>query len=145
MSAVQRPSPLRRAVVLLLLTAGLVFGAALPSWASFTEAVALPQTAVSTPTVAVQGNLTARATCVSGTATLTVSWNASTAPRVSGYRVVLWLGGAWQEAGTVTTTTWTGRTSTTYVTDYVMTFVVWTQTPYGWTGESARSARVVCS
>ena len=45
----------RRAVVLLLLTAGLVVGGAFPSWASFTDAVALPQMTVSTATLAVPG------------------------------------------------------------------------------------------
>ncbi|MCW2741729.1 MAG: hypothetical protein JWR45_2151 [Blastococcus sp.] len=145
MTAVHRPSPLRRAAVLLLLTAGLVLGAALPSWASFTEAVALPQMTVSTPTLAVPGVPTARATCVASTATVTVNWNASTAPRVSGYKVRLWLGAAWQDVTTVTGTTWTGNTSTTYVNDYVMTFTVWTMTPYGWTAESAHTAQVLCS
>jgi hypothetical protein len=135
----------RRAAVLLLLTAGLFFGAALPSWASFTDAVSTPQMTISTPTLQVPGIPTARATCVGSTATVTVNWNASTAPRVSGYRVRLWLGAAWQDVTTVTGTTWSGNTSTTYVTGYVMTFTVWIQTPYGWTAESAHTAQVFCS
>ena len=135
----------RRAVVLLVLTVGLVAGAALPSWASFTDAVALPQMTVATPTLEVPGDPTARATCQGNTATVTVNWNDSTAPRVSGYRVRLWLGAAWQDVATVAGTTWTGTTSTTYVTGYVMTFTVWTLTPYGWTAESTHSARVLCS
>jgi hypothetical protein len=145
MTAVQRSSPVRRAAVLLLLTAGLVFGAALPSWASYTEAVALPQMNVSTPTLEVPGIPTARATCSGGTASVTMNWNASAAPRVSGYRVRLWLGGAWQDVTTVAGTTWTGSTSTTFVNSYVMTFTVWTLTPYGWTAESAHTAQVLCS
>ena len=84
MTAVHSSSLVRRAAVLLLLTVGLVFGAALPSWASYTEAVALPQMTVSTPTLVVPGIPTARATCSGSTATVTVNWNASTAPRVSG-------------------------------------------------------------
>jgi hypothetical protein len=138
-------TPFRRAAVLLLLTAGLVFGAALPSWASFTDAVALPQMTVSTPTVESPGVPTARATCSGSTATVTVNWNASTAPQVSGYKVRLWLGAAWQDVTTVAGTTWTGNTSTTFVNGYVMTFTVWTVTPYGWTAESAHTARVLCS
>ena len=92
MTAVQRTSHVRRAAVLLLLTAGLVFGAALPSWASFTDAVAVQPT-VATADVAVQGTPTARATCSGSDATVSLSWNASTAPRVSGYLVRLWLNG----------------------------------------------------
>ena len=145
MTAVHSMSLVRRAAVLLLLTAGLVLGAALPSWASFTEAVALPQTTVATANVVVPGVPTGRAACNGGTATITVNWNASSAPRVSGYRVRLWLGNAWQDVSTVTGTSWTGTTSTTYVTGYVMTFTVWTLTPYGWTAESAHSAQVLCS
>ena len=145
MNVVHRPGLLRRVAVLLLLTAGLVVGAALPSWASFTEAVALPQMTVSTPTLQVPGIPTARATCVSGTATVTLNWNASTAPRVSGYKVRLWLGQAWQDVTTVAGTSWSGNTSTTYVNGYVMTFTVWTLTPYGWTAESAHTAQVLCS
>ena len=76
---------------------------------------------------------------------MTVNWNASTAPRVSGYKVRLWLGNAWQDVPTVTGTTWTGTTSTTYVNSYVMTFTVWTLTPYGWTAESTHSAQVFCA
>jgi hypothetical protein len=144
-TAVQRPRLVRRAAALLLLTAGLLLGAALPSWASFADPVALPQATVSTAKLDVPGVPTGRATCSGSTATVTVSWNASTAPRVSGYRVRLWLGNAWQDVTTVTGTTWTGSTSTTYVNGYVMTFTVWTLTPYGWTAESAHSAQVLCS
>jgi hypothetical protein len=126
MNAVHHPGLFRRAAVLLLLTAGLVVGAAFPSWASFTDAVPLSQMTVTT-------------------ATLTVTWNASAAPRVSGYRVRLYLNAAWQDVTTVTGTTWTGNTSTTYVTGYAMTFTVWTLTPYGWTAESVHTARVLCA
>jgi predicted ribosomally synthesized peptide with SipW-like signal peptide len=143
MNAVSSPSLARRAAVLLLLAAGLVLGAALPSWASFTDSVAV-QTTVTTADLEVPAP-TARATCSGGTAAVTVNWNASTAPRVSGYKVRLWLGAAWQDTGTVTGTTWSGNTSTTYVNGYVMTFTVFTLTPYGWTAESAHSAQVFCT
>ncbi|HEY0506995.1 MAG TPA: hypothetical protein VGD12_02925 [Blastococcus sp.] len=145
MNAVHHPGLFRRAAVLLLLTAGLVVGAAFPSWASFTDAVSLSQMTVTTPTLEVPGVPTARATCVGTTATVTVTWNASAAPRVSGYRVRLYLNAAWQDVTTVTGTTWTGNTSTTYVTGYAMTFTVWTLTPYGWTAESVHTARVLCA
>lgn len=145
MTAVHSASLVRRAAVLLLLTAGLILGAAAPSWASFTAAVAVPQTTVATANVVVPGIPTGSATCSGNTATVTVNWNASTAPRVSGYKVRLWLGNAWQDVTTVTGTTWTGNTSTTYVNSYVMTFTIWTQTPYGWTAESAHTAQIPCS
>jgi hypothetical protein len=136
---------IRRATVLLLLTAGLFFGAALPSWASFTDSVATPQMTISTPTLQVPGTPTARATCTATTATITLNWNASTAPRVSGYKVRLWLNTSWQDVTTVAGTTWTGNTQLGYVTGYTMTFSVFTQTPYGWTAESTHTAQVLCS
>ena len=146
MTAVQRPSLHRRAAVLLLLTAALVLGAALPSWASFADQVALAQTTVSTPTLTVPGTPTASATCdlTAEVATVTVNWNASTAPRISGYKIRVYLNAAWQDVTTVPGTTWTGNISTRYVTGYTMTYTVWIQTPYGWTAESAHTARVVC-
>ena len=145
MTADPRPTLRRRAAVLLLLTAALVLGAALPSWAAFTDEVAVPQ-AVSTATVAVPGTPSASATCGRNTATVSLSWNASTAPRVSGYLVRVYLNDAWQEVTTVgpTSTTWQGTTDTFYVDNYSMTMTVWTQTRYGWTAESARTARIVC-
>jgi hypothetical protein len=100
---------------------------------------------IATADLQVPGVPTARATCSGGTAAVTVNWNASTAPRVSGYKVRLWLGAAWQDVTTVAGTTWSGNTSTTYVNGYVMTFTVFTQTPYGWTAESAHTAQVLCS
>ncbi len=145
MTAVHRPTLLRRAAALLLLTAALVLGAALPSWASFTDEVAVPQ-AVSTATVAVPGLPSAKATCTRNTATVSLSWNASTAPRVSGYLVRVYLNDAWQDVTTVgpTSTTWQGTTDTFYVNNYSMTMTVWAQTQYGWTAESVRTARIVC-
>ena len=135
----------RRVAVLLLLTTGLVLGAALPSWASYTAAVAVPQMTVSTPTVVVPGVPTAQATCTATTAAITLTWNASTAPRVSGYKVRYWLNNSWQDVTTVSGTSWTGNTQLGYVTGYTMTFTVWTMSPYGWTAESAHTAQVLCS
>ena len=145
MTTATRPARRRRAAVLLLLTAGLVLGAALPSWASFTDQVAVQQT-VSTATVAVPGVPSAKATCGRNSATVSLSWNASTAPRVSGYLVRVYLNDAWQDVTTVgpTATTWQGTTDTFYVDNYSMTMTVTTQTQYGWTAESVRTARIVC-
>ena len=145
MTAAHRLPLPRRAVVLLLLTAGLVLGAAVPSWASFTDTVAVSQS-VATAEVAVPGTVASRTTCSGNTATVTLNWNASAAPRVTGYRVRLYLGNAWQEVTNLsaTATTWQGSIDTYYVDNYSTTFTVWTFTEYGWTAESARTARITC-
>ena len=137
---------LRRAVVLVLLVAGLVVGLSLPSWATFSDSATV-STTVATTTVGPPTNLTSRTKCVGNDATVTLTWNASTAPRVSGYRIrVHFGGGAYQDQTTVaaTATTWTGTTPVIYVNNYTMTFTVWTLTQYGWTAESAPTARIVC-
>jgi hypothetical protein len=137
---------IRRAAVLVLLVAGLVLGSSLPSWATFTDTAAV-STTVATGTVAPPTGLTARTTCTTDTATVNLTWKASTSARVSGYRIrVHFGGGAYQDQTTVgaTATTWQGTTNKSYTTTYTMTFTVWTVTDYGWSAESAHTARIVC-
>jgi hypothetical protein len=146
MSADRTRTSMRRAAVLLLLVAGLVVGSSLPSWAVFSDSSSV-QATVATATVAPPANLTARTRCTGSDATVTLTWGASTAPRVSGYRIrVHFGGGAYQDQTTVaaTATTWTGTTPLIYVNNYTLTFTVWTLTQYGWTKESAPTARIVC-
>ncbi len=137
---------MRRAAILVLLIAGLVLGSSLPSWADFSTS-ATASTTVATATTVPPTNLTARTRCSGGDATVTLTWSASTSTRVSGYRIrVHFGGGAYQDQTTVapTATTWQGTTPTIYVNGYTMTFTVWTLTQYGWTAESAHTARIVC-
>jgi hypothetical protein len=137
---------IRRAAVLVLLVAGLVLGSSLPSWATFTDTAAV-STTVATGTVAPPTNLTSHTTCTATTATVSLAWNASTSARVSGYLIrVHFGGGAYQDQTTVgpTVTTWQGTTNKANVTNYTMTFTVWTVTDYGWSAESAHTARIVC-
>jgi hypothetical protein len=66
---------------------------------------------------------------------------------VSGYRIrVHFGGGAYQDQTTLapSVTTWNGSTDVYYVNNYTMTFTVWTLTDYGWTAESAHTARILC-
>ena len=144
-----RPDPratgLRRAALLVVLVAVLIGGSAWPSWAGYTDAARV-DTTIATATIAPPTALTARARCQGNTATVTVDWAASTSERVSGYRVRLYLNSSWQDQATVgpAATTWQGTTDTYYVTNYTMTFSVWTLTQHGWAAESVRTARVVC-
>lgn len=146
MTAVTASTHFRRVATLTLLTAALVLGSCLPSWAAFTEAVQLPQMTVSTPSVAVPGPVTSSVRCTGNTATVTLSWTASTAPQVTGYRPRIYLNAAYQDQPTVSssTTTWQGSIDVFYVNNYTMTFSVWTLTEYGWTAESARTVRILC-
>jgi hypothetical protein len=146
MTAILGSAHVRRAATLLVLTAALVLGACLPSWAAYTEAVALPQMTVSTAVVAVPGNVSSSVRCTGNTATVTLNWTASTASGVSGYRPRIYLNAAYQDQPSVssTTTTWQASIDVFYVNNYTVTFSVWTLTDYGWTAESARTVRIVC-
>jgi hypothetical protein len=146
MNARRTSTPVRRVAVLALLVAALVLGSSLPSWASFSDAAAV-NTTVETATVVPPTNLTSRTKCVGSDATVTLNWSASTSTRVSGYRIrVHFGGGAYQDQTTLaaTATTWSGTTPVFYVNNYTMTFTVWTLTQYGWTAESAHTARILC-
>jgi hypothetical protein len=137
---------IQRAVVLVLLVAGLVVGSCLPSWASFTDSTAVGTT-ISTATVAPPGNFSARTSCRGSNATVTLSWTLSPSARVSAYRVRAHFGGgAYQDQPTVgpTTNSWSGTTDVFYVNNYTMTFTVWTETAYGWSAETAHTPRIVC-
>ena len=123
-----------------------VLGSSLPSWASFSDTAAV-STTVSTATVAPPAGVTATVTkCTGNTAYVRLDWTASTAARVSGYRVRVYLGNAYQDQAPVAAgaTTWQAGIDTYYLNNYVMTFTVWTLTEYGWTAESPRTAQVVC-
>jgi hypothetical protein len=146
MNVIRSSTTVRRAAILVLLIAGLVLGSSLPSWAAFSDSTAA-STTVATATIVPPTNLTARTKCAGGDATVTLNWSASTSARVSGYRIrVHFGGGAYQDQTTVaaTATTWQGTTPAIYVNSYTMTFTVWTLTSYGWTAESAHTARIVC-
>ena len=139
-------TPVRRAAVLVLLTAGLVAGSSLPSWATYSDSTAVTTT-VATDTVVPPANLTARTKCAGGDATVTLNWSASTSSRVSGYRIrVHFGGGAYQDQTTLaaTATTWQGTTPDFYVNNYTVTVIVWTLTDYGWSAESAPTPRILC-
>ena len=141
-----RPGVRRTGVLLLLLTAAVVVGSSVPSWATYTDTAAV-STTVATATVAPPAGLRSSVQkCTGNSASVRLDWTASTSARVSGYRIRVHLGGAWQDQGTVgaTTTTWQGAADRFYVDNYTMTFSVWTLTDYGWTAESARTERIVC-
>jgi hypothetical protein len=136
----------KRAAVLVVLTTGLIAASALPSWADWSDATTAGTTVV-TETVGSPTNLTSRTSCRGQTATVNLNWRAGTGKRVSGHLVrVHFGGGAYQNQATLgaTATSWTGTTDVFYLNNYSLTFTVWTLTEYGWTAESAHTARILC-
>jgi hypothetical protein len=75
-----------------------------------------------------------------------VSWTASTSRSISGYVVSAHpFGGPGQAmAQTSASTTWAGARVTAYNLDYAAALSVTTLTSYGWTAQSAQTARLSC-
>jgi hypothetical protein len=75
-----------------------------------------------------------------------LSWTASASRGVSGYVVSAHpYGGAGQPlAQTPASTTWAGARVSAYNLDYAATLTVTTLTSYGWTAQSAQTARLSC-
>ena len=75
-----------------------------------------------------------------------MSWTASASRGVSGYVVSAHpYGGAGQAmAQTAATTTWASGRVSAYNLDYAATLSVTTLTSYGWTAQSAQTARLAC-
>ncbi len=109
------------------------------------ESVATHTGSVATATVAPPTGITVTTTCDTVTATMQVSWTASTEARTTGYRVTL------QRPGftplvvdtNVVTTSVQMQDAKSRVDD-VGTFTVTTLTDTPWTGLSARTAPVNC-
>jgi hypothetical protein len=140
---------MRRTIAFIALLAAVVLTTSAPAAASFSKSRALPTTTISTATVAAPTNVNALlASCSNGRwMSVTVSWDRTTSPRVSGYAVK-----AYRSDGQVTTVAQVGDTTTTADTTVdklssgstSVTFTVTTLTSYGWTAESSRSGQMTC-
>lgn len=140
---------IRRILALVAVAAAVVVGTNAPALASFGKMRALPTTTVSTATVVAPTGVTALLASCSNARwmSVTVSWDPSTSPKVSGYTVK-----AFRSDGQVAVVAQTGATATTADTTVdklstgstSVTFTVTTLTSYGWAAESARSGQMTC-
>lgn len=141
-------STVRRAAVVAGLAAGLVAATVAPAAAQFSASTSL-QTSVTTATVAAPGNVqAARTICTNNQYfslyTGTISWTPSDARDVTGYTVRRHLPNGSSEvvARPDADATWAlhlgGGGGTTYV------YSVTTETAYGWTAQSGRTAPITC-
>ena len=135
---------IRRAVVLAAVGSVLATVAVGTAQAVF-ESTAAQTGSVATATVAPPTGITVTTTCDTLTATMSVSWTASSESRTTGYRVTL------QRPGFTPVTVNTGSTTTSVQVqdaknrvDDVGTFTVTTLTDTPWTGPSAKTSPVSC-
>jgi hypothetical protein len=138
---------IRRGLLLLALVAGIVAaGSAGPALASFQATAPVSLGTVTTATVAVPGSVVGKVTCTSPKATMSVTWQRSTAPRVSGYRITVYYSDGFVQTApaTATATSWSVQTDLYNVTAYSVRFSVTTLTDYGWTAESPLTVSYTC-
>jgi hypothetical protein len=135
---------IRRGLVLLGLTAAVVIGASVPASATFADAVAVTTT-VATTTVAAPANFVGKLTC-GRPATMSATWTASATPRVSGYLISVYFSDGFVQTVQLgpTATSWSATIDPYYVTAYSIQYSVTTQTSYGWSKESPRTAGFQC-
>ena len=118
-----------------------------PAQASFGDSTATPVMQVTTTTVAAPGNVKGSLTCGSTSATMAATWTASGTPQVSGYVVSVYFNDGYVQTVPLpaTATSWSQGIGIFYVTGAgTVQYTVTTQTSYGWTKESARTAVFHC-
>jgi hypothetical protein len=117
-----------------------------PAQASFADSAAVPTMQVTTTTVAAPGDVKGSLTCGSTSATMAASWTASTTPNPSGYLVTVYFSDGYTQTVPLaaTATSWSAAIGIYNVTTYSVQYSVTTQTSYGWTKESARTAWFHC-
>ena len=101
---------------------------------------------IGTATIAAPGSFTGSLACGTSNSTMSASWTASSARSVSGYLITVYFSDGFKQTVQLasTATTWSASISTFNVTAYQVQYSVTTQTSYGWTKESAKTAWFGC-
>jgi hypothetical protein len=135
----------RRLLVLLALVPAVILGASLPAMASFSAGTAPVTTTINTTVVAPPTNVVGKLACAA-TSTMSATWTKSTSARVSGYLVSVYFSDGFIQTVQLasTATSWSATIDEYYVIAYSVQYTVTTQTDYGWTKESARTAAFKC-
>ncbi|MCU1670153.1 MAG: exported protein of unknown function [Blastococcus sp.] len=135
----------RRLLVLLALVPAVILGASLPAMASFSARTAPVTTTINTNVVAPPTNVVGKLACAA-TSTMSATWTKSTSGRVSGYLVSVYFSDGFIQTVQLaaTATSWSATIDQYYVTAYSVQYTVTTQTDYGWTKESPRTAAFKC-
>jgi hypothetical protein len=117
-----------------------------PAQAAFGDSATAPAMQVTTTTVAAPTNFAGSLTCTRTDATMAATWSPSNTPNVSGYVVTVYFSDGYTQTASLaaTATSWSSAIGIYNVTAYSVQFSVTTQTSYGWTKESTRSAWFHC-
>ena len=138
-------SAIRRLPVVLGLTMAVLIGGIIPASATFTETSAVA-TAISTARVEPARSVVGTLTCGNPTATMGVTWQASTSPRISGYRVTVYFSDGFVQTVEVgpSVRSWSSTIGMYYVTAFSIEYSVTAVTDYGWFKESGRQGPFRC-
>jgi hypothetical protein len=136
---------IRRAFVLLGILAGLLVSTSLPASATFSRSSALPTTTINTMIVAAPGSVVGNLACAA-TSTMSVTWTASTTPRISGYLITVYFSDGFTQTVQLAAnaTSWTKTIAEYNVTAYSIQYSVTAQTDYSWSKESAKTGSFQC-
>jgi len=134
----------RRSLALLGILTGLMVATSLPASASFSAATAV-STSINTLVVAAPTNVVGGLACAP-TSTMSLTWTASTSPRVSGYLVSVYFSDGFVQTVQLasTATSWSKTIAEYNVTAYSIQYSVTAQTSYSWVKESARTGSFQC-
>jgi hypothetical protein len=137
-----------RRLLLSALTAALVAGplGMTVANASFSNSAALPGMSISSVAVAAPGSFSGSLTCGSPNSTMAAGWTLSATPGITGYLVTVYFSDGFKQTVPLasTATSWSASISSFNVTAYKVQYSVTTQTSYGWTKESAKTAWFQC-
>jgi uncharacterized protein (DUF3084 family) len=136
----------RRILALIALVAGVLFASGAAAQASFSERITTPPVSISTGTVAAPAAGPGSLTCRTSSATMDLTWSASTSARVTGYLVKVHFSDGYVQTvqKAATDTSWSQVITLYNVTAYSVRYTVTTQTDYGWTAESASTGWFRC-
>jgi hypothetical protein len=138
---------IRRTALTLALALAAVLGTAAtsPALASFSDS-ASRSTSITTATVNAPGNVVGSLVCGKSSATMGATWNLSSTPRVSGYRVTVYFSDGFVQVVELgpTATSWSASIAPYYVTAFSVQYSVTTVTNYGWVKESVRTGSFQC-
>ena len=115
-----------------------------PAYASFSDSTTA-STSITTMVVAAPTNVVGSLTCGSTSGTMSLTWTASTSPRVSGYLVTVYFSDGYKQTvqKAATDTSWSASIGIYNVTAYQVQYSVTTQVN-NWTAESATTGWFHC-
>ena len=139
---------IRRLPVILGLTMAVLIGGIFPASATFGDSAAVAteiRTALVESPTSVVGSIKCNKPTAT-TATMGATWQASTTPRIAGYRVKVYFSDGFVQTVELgpTATSWSAQIDMYYVTAFTVAYSVTAVTDYGWFAESATTGTFRC-